>query len=199
MRGIFWIVLSAAIIASTMAISMCCYEPVVFIPQPAPVTPAFSPNLYEDACVIDVTHPELRINLDRVEKQAPGCSLCQYWFRVWNQTSAVGTKAYETRILVIEAPEQQIVLNGKAIQRLKLHGFVTELLPVRYPVLYDEEYFVVEGMCPECLPLGQQYLTLIIEYYECAGIQRFRVICDLRSQEARVLQQAFEPTGNDCR
>ena len=199
MRGIFWIVLSAAIVASTMAISMCFYEPVVSTPQTELATPAFSPNLYQDACVISVTHPELRINLDRVEKQAPGCSLCQYWFRVWNQTSAVGTKAYETRILVIEAPEQQIVLNGKAIQRLKLHGFVTELLPVRYPVLYDEEYFVVEGMCPECLPLGQQYLTLIIEYYECAGIQRFQVVCDLRSQAVKVLQQAFEPTGNDCR
>ena len=162
-------------------------------------TPAFSPNLYQDACVISVTHPELRIDLDRVEKQAPGCPLCQYWFRVWNQTAAVGTKAYKMQILAVEAPKEQIVLNGKAIQELKLHGFVTELPPVRYPVLYDEEYFLVKNMCPECLPLGQQYLTLIIEYYECAGIQRFRVICDLRSQEARVLQQAFEPIGNDCR
>lgn len=200
MKGLFWIATSTAIVVSAMVISLCCYGPVlVCAPEPLSMAPALSPNLYQDACVTSVTHPELRIELSRTEKQASGCSLCQYWFRIWNQTSAVGTKAYETRILVVRAPEQQIVLNGKVIQTLKLHGFVTELSPIRYPVLYDEEYFIVQGMCPECLPSGQQYLTLIIEYYECAGIRRFQVVCDLRSQAVRVLQQAFEPTGDCCK
>jgi len=199
MKGVFWIMFSAAIVACAMALSMCYYEPVVCIPQPVPATLAFSPNLYQDACVISVTHPEIQIELVRTEKQAQGCPLCQYWFRVWNQTSAVGTKAYKMRILLVKAPEEQIVLNGKAIQKLKLHGFIAELSPARYPVLYDEEYFVVEAMCPECLPSGQQYLTLIIEYYECAGIQRFEIVCDLRSQAVKVLQQVFEPTGDCCR
>ena len=200
MKGVIWTLVSIAIVACVAMASMYCYVPTqASIAQPSSIAPV-SNQSYQDACVVSVTHPELRVELAKVEKQASGCSLCQYWFRIWNQTSAVGTKAYETRILVVKAPEKQIVLNGKVVQKLKLQGFVTELSPIKYPVLNDEEYFIVEGVCPDCLAPGQEYLTLIIEYYECSGVRRFQVKCDLRSQSVKVLRQNFEPTstGSNC-
>lgn len=186
--------IAVAVMACFLAVC-CCYHEPRSVPLPPSVAATYNP--YQDACVISVTHPELRVELVKIEKQAPGCPLCQYWFKVWNQTAAVGTKAYETRVLVVKS-DQPIVLNGKSIQKLRLHGFVTDLPPVRYPVLYDEEYFVVEGMCPECLPEGERCLTLIIEYYECAGVRRFKVVCDLGCRKVTVLGGALEPTGGDC-
>jgi len=172
--------------------------PELFHTETSSVTSEYRDLIYQDACVVEVTHPELQVELYRIETPSPGCSNCRYWFRIWNQTAAVGTKAYQTRILVVPH-NQGIRLDSRTIEPLKLQGFITELPPIEYPVLHDQDYFVVEGLCPGCLFGDQAFIKLVIEYRECAGIRRFSCICDLRSQKVTVLNASFEATGDCCK
>lgn len=151
-------------------------------------------NEYADACVVVVTHPELCISLNRVETPSNGCTNCRYWFRVWNQTAAVGTKAYKTQVLVIPA-NVPVTLEGKAIQRLRMQSSVRELTPVSYEVIHDEDYFVLDNLCPACLFPEDRLVKLVVEYYECDGVRRFEVDCDLGSMSVKVVRSTFESTG----
>ena len=199
MKGIFWIVLSAALVICATALSFSCFGPTPQLQSVRTTTSSISANQYQDACVTNVVHPELRVELFKTEKQGPDCSICQYWFRIWNQTSAIGTKAYKTQILISRSSEPEIVLNGKVIQRLKLDGFITELKPIQYGVIRDQEYFVVEAQCVDCLSPSQAEITLIVEYYECSGIRRFQLSCDLRAKAVSVVNQSFESVAGGCK
>ena len=176
---------------------LCYYEPVSIMPVLQKEAGIEVTSLYRDACVYSVTHPELEIALDRVESPGNGCTLCQYWFRIWNQTAAVGTKAYQTRVLVVPQG-QNVILNGRSIQTLKLYGLVTELPAIEYTEIRNQDYFVLEAPCPDCLFPNQRYITFIVEYYECDGIRRFKVVCDLTSKQVTVLESAFELTETNC-
>jgi hypothetical protein len=195
MKPVFWITMAVTAVAALLATLIGIQTGVV---DGSGVTSPADLGRYADACVVEVTHPELKIELYRTEAPADGCTFCRYWFRVWNQTAAVGTKAYETRVLVSQKPVALTALDGKTIQRLKLHGLVEELPPVTYPVIRDQEFFVVEGVCPDCLFPDQRFIALVMEYYECSGVRRFEAVCDLRCREVTVLRGSYEPTGGDC-
>jgi len=188
------VLIGVALAISGVAI-MCAY-PEMFHTETSSVTPEYRNLVYQDACVVHVTHPELKVELEKIETPREGCNNCRYKFRIWNQTAAVGTKAYQTTVLVV--PINQAQLDGKSIEVLKLQGFVTELPPIHYPVLQDEDRFIVEGLCPGCFFEDQGFVRLVIEYHECAGTRRFSCICDLRSKKVTVLRAAFEPSGNCC-
>jgi len=193
-----WIgILSVGVALGLAALACCLGYSGHFHAEAPSVTSEYSNLLFQDACVVQVTHPELKIELVRVETPRDGCNHCRYWFRVWNQTAAVGTKAYQTSVLV--APfNLGIELRGKTIEALKLQGFVTELPTIRYPVLKDQDWFVVEGLCPQCLFADQALIKLVLEYYECAGVRRYSCVCDLRSKQVTALYGSFEPLGTCC-
>ena len=186
--------------AGLLGAYLCCYQPLPVVPvqsavpQGAVTTTAES---YRDACVYSVTHPELNLDIDRVESPGEDCYLCRYVFRIWNQTAAAGTKAYKTRVLVVPQG-QHVELNGRAIQSLKLYGLVTELRTIEYAVVRNQDYFVLEAPCPGCLFPEQRHVKFVVEYYECAGVQRFEVNCDLGACEVTVLRSEYERTAGNC-
>ncbi len=151
---------------------------------------------YQDACVTQVTHPDIQLEISKVESQGSGCDLCYYWFRVWNRTGNVGTKAYDMRIWLVEKPDQIVRLDGKEIQMLKLHGFITELKPVNYHVVKHEEHFLVQAKCPACLSNWEKHQNFIVEYYDCDGVTRRHFNFNFASKQVEIKQSSYEAIGN---
>jgi hypothetical protein len=160
------------------------------------VTLDVSALMYQDACVVEVTHPELQIELVEVTSPKEGCVNCRYMFRVWNQTAAVGTKAYRMSIWLVPL-ERPVEYNGREIEVLKLHGYITELKTLEYPIIRDEDFFAIDALCPGCINPEDALIKLMIEYYDCSGIHRFECVLDLRNYNVTVLRQSFEPCS-DC-
>jgi len=160
------------------------------------IMPEYNNMLYQDACVVDVTHPELYIELVEVTTPKDGCVNCRYMFRIWNQTATVGTKAYKTSVLLVPL-NHEVVLNGRSLAILKLQDYVTELERITYPVIKDEDFFRVDGLCPGCLFADQASIKLVIEYTECSGIRRYECVISLQNYDVTILQESFEPCV-DC-
>jgi len=148
---------------------------------------------YADACVVTVTHPQLCVELYDVQKPGAGCSFCRYIFRVWNETAPAGTKAYDVKAMVVTKPSELTTVDGKTIEVLKLQGFVQDLRTVNLGVVKDRAYFAMDGLCADCMFPGESAVTLIVEYYECDGVRRAEVACDLRSKSVSIIREVFEP------
>ena len=189
--GITTIIVGLSVVACAFLI-----HPEPFAVETSSIMPEYNNMLYQDACVVDVTHPELHIELVEVITPKEGCVNCRYMFRIWNQTAAVGTKAYKTSVLL--APlNHEVILNGRYLAILKLQDYVTELERITYPVIKDEDFFRVDGLCSGCLFADQALIKLVIEYTECSGIRRYECVIDLRNYDVTILQQSFEPCV-DC-
>lgn len=150
-------------------------------------------NMYGDTCVVVVIHPELCVELYSVESPGDDCSFCRYYFRVWNRTSNQGTKAANVTAMVVADGTQMATIDGQAIELLRLQGFVQDLRPVQLGTVQDQKFFALDGLCAKCMFAEQRVIKLIVEYYECDGVRRAEVVCDLGSKSVRVVRETFEP------
>ena len=187
-----WLGITAIVVGLTVGLFALFTHPDAFNAKSSEITDEYSNLLYQDACVVEVTHPELQVALIEIDAPRNGCVNCRYWFRIWNQTAAVGTKAYKTSVYIVPL-DHGVELNGRNIETMKLQGYVTELKTLQYPVIRNEDFFVIENLCPECLFPDQALIKVVIQYYECSGVRRYECVVNLQSLEVTILNETYEP------